>query len=62
VRYDKKMYIGLHVKYRYSCPSLTKLELSRQIFGKKNPQISSFMKICPVGDGFLHADGSTGQT
>jgi hypothetical protein len=28
------MYIGLHVKYRYCCQVLMKLELSRQIFKK----------------------------
>jgi len=28
------MYIGLHVKYRYSCQILITLEISRQIFGK----------------------------
>jgi len=28
----KKMYIGLHVKYRYSCPILMTLDFSRQIF------------------------------
>jgi hypothetical protein len=30
-----KMFIGLHAKYRYSCPILMKLELSREIFGGK---------------------------
>jgi hypothetical protein len=34
-RYDKKIYIGLHVKY----PSHL----------LKNTQISNFMKICPIG-------------
>ena len=28
------MYIGLHVKYRYCCHILIKLEFSRQIFEK----------------------------
>ena len=28
------MYIGLHVKYRYSCSILMKLEFSRQILEK----------------------------
>jgi len=28
------MYLGLHVKYRYSCQTVKKLELSRQIFKK----------------------------
>jgi hypothetical protein len=29
-----KMYIGFHVKYRYFCHILMKLEFSRQIFEK----------------------------
>jgi len=28
------MYVGLHAKYRYSCPTLMKLEFSRPIFWK----------------------------
>jgi len=36
------MYIRLHVKYRYCCQILTKLEFSRQI--SKNTEISNFMK------------------
>ena len=42
-----------------SCPVLTKLELSGQF--SKNPQISNFMKIRPVGDEF-HADERTDMT
>jgi hypothetical protein len=34
------------------------LEFSRQIF-KKNPQISNFIKIRPVGAELFHADGQT---
>jgi hypothetical protein len=33
-RYDNKKHIGLHVKYRYSCQILVKLEFYRQIFEK----------------------------
>ena len=29
------MYMGVHVTYRYSCPTLIKLGFSRQIFLKK---------------------------
>jgi hypothetical protein len=37
-----------------------KRELSRQIFEeKKKAQISSFIKIRPVGVELLHADGET---
>jgi len=36
---------------------LTKLEFSRQIFGKL--QIWNFMKIRPVGAKLFHADGRT---
>jgi len=52
-----KMYIGLHVKYRYSCHILMELELFRQIY--ENNQISTFMKICPVGAELFHAKGWT---
>jgi hypothetical protein len=36
---------------------VTKLEFSRQIFGKL--QISDLMKICPVGAKLFHTDGRT---
>ena len=36
-----------------------KLEFPRQIFEKKTPQISNFMKICPVWSEAFHADGQT---
>jgi len=35
-----------------------KLDFSQQIFGK-NPQISNFMKIRPVGAELFRADGRT---
>jgi len=37
------------------------LEFFRQIF-KKNPQISNFMNICPVGAELFHEDGQTDMT
>jgi hypothetical protein len=39
---------------RYHCQILMKHEFSRQI---KNPQISNFMKIRPVGGELFHSDG-----
>jgi len=36
-----------------------KLELFSKDFGKKNPQISDFMKIHPVGAEVFHADRQT---
>jgi hypothetical protein len=42
---------------RYSCPSLIKLEFSRQFF--ENTQISKFMKIHQVEPELFHADGRT---
>ena len=52
------MYIGLHVKCRYSCQIVMKLEIARQIFGKKI-QIPNFMEIRPVGAELFHADRRT---
>ena len=60
------MYAGLHIKSRYSCQILMKLEFCRQI--SKNTQISNLMNICAVGAELFHAerrrDGRTddGQT
>jgi len=56
--YDKKMYIGFHVTYRYACQISMKLEYSRHFFFK-NAQILYLMKIRLVGDELLHADGQT---
>ena len=36
-----------------------KLEFCRQILEKKNPEISNFTKIRPVGAKLFHADGQT---
>jgi hypothetical protein len=55
------MYIRLHVKYRYSCHILMKIEFSQQIF-KKNSQTPNFMKISPVEAELYHADERTDTT
>lgn len=49
------MYVRLNVKYT-SCQHVMQLEFSHRF--SKNMQISTFMKIHPVGAGF-HADGRT---
>ena len=36
-----------------------KLEFSRQIFEKKNTQMSNLVKMCAVGAELLHEDGKT---
>jgi hypothetical protein len=52
------MYVGLHVKYRYSSHILTKPEFSREIFEKyaniilnENPPSGSRMVPCRRTDG-----------
>ena len=50
------MYIGLHVKYRYSSQMLVKLEFSRQIFREKKTPVSNSMKIRPERADLFHAD------
>ena len=52
------MYIGLHMKCRLLLQIFMKPGFSRQIF-QKNPQMSNFMKISPVGAGLFHADRQT---
>jgi len=56
-RYDKKMYIGLHVKYHLSCLIFIKLAFSRRIV-KKYSNVK-FYENCPVGAELFHADGRT---
>jgi hypothetical protein len=51
------MYVGLHVKYRYCCEILIKLEFSQQILEKYSN--IKFPKIRPVGSKFFHEDGWT---
>jgi len=53
--------IGLHVKYRYSCQILIKIEFSRQVL-EKYSHIYNFTKIRPVGAKFFHADGQKDMT
>jgi len=53
VRYDKKCVWVIPGSTLYSCQTLMKLEFS------KNPHISNFMKIRPVGAELFHADGRT---
>jgi hypothetical protein len=49
------MYIGLHVKYRYSRQILMKFKLSRQILEKH--LYINFYEIRPVAVQLFHADG-----
>jgi hypothetical protein len=51
------MYIGLHVKYRYSCQILMKLEFSRRIFEVYSN--AKFHENHPVGAELFHLDGQT---
>jgi hypothetical protein len=62
-----KINIGLHVKYRYSCPISMKSELSRRIVKKKNTQMSDFQDSpssegrvvpCERADGWMEPDMS----
>ena len=53
------MYVGLHVKCRYCCQILNKLEFSRQIFEKYSN--SNFIKIRP-GGGEVSARGGGART
>jgi len=51
------MYIGLHVQYRYCCPSLMKLKIFNSL--SKNTQILNYMKIRPAGAELFNADRRT---
>ena len=58
------MYIGLHVKYRYCCKILMKLQFSRQIFEKyANAKFhecpSSGSRVVPCGQTDRHAEANT---
>jgi len=55
------MYIGVHVKYRYSCQILMKLEFSHERFSK-NPRISNSVNMRPAVAEFSHADRRTDMT
>ena len=52
------MYNGLHVKYPLILSDFNGTWNFRDRFSK-NPQISSFMKIRPVGDQLFFVDGRT---
>jgi hypothetical protein len=52
------MYTGLHVKYRYCCQILVKVEFSRQFF-EKSSKYQILLKIRPVGAELFHAAGQT---
>ena len=47
------------MKFRLSCQNFKKFEISRQIFGKKNAQISIFLEIRLVGAGLFRANRET---
>jgi len=53
------MYIGLHVKYHLFLSDFKENPNFPTRFSK-NPQISNFMKICPLGAVLFHADRQTG--
>jgi hypothetical protein len=50
------IYIGIYVKYPL-CPTVIKLEFSRQILEKDS--VSSFMTVNPVEAELFHADRQT---
>lgn len=52
-------YIVRHVKYRYSCQILTKLQFPQRMFEKKNIQITRLVKIRPVGAELFHVNRQT---
>jgi hypothetical protein len=48
-------YLGLHVKYRYSCQILFNINFVGRF--PKNPQILNFVRIYPGGGELFHANG-----
>jgi hypothetical protein len=52
------MYIGLHVKYPILLLDFNETNFLYRV--SKNPQISNFMKIRPVGAELFHAERQTG--
>ena len=52
------MYVGLHVQYPSFLSDLNETSIFSTIV-LKNPQISNFMEICPVGAELFYADGRT---
>jgi hypothetical protein len=61
-RYDQKCISVCMYSTGYSFTIWRELELSRQIFGKKNTQISNFMKIHPLGAELFNEDRRTDVT
>ena len=59
-RYDQKCILVFMLSTHNSCPILMKLEFSQQF--PKNPRISNFIKIRPVGVELIHAGTGTGMT
>jgi hypothetical protein len=55
-RYDKKMYIVLHIKYPLSLSDLNETWIFSTEF-QKNTQVSNFMKFCPVWAELFCEDG-----
>jgi hypothetical protein len=49
------MYMGLHIKYLLLLSDFNQNLTFLDIFSK-NPKISNFMKICPVGAKLFHVD------
>jgi hypothetical protein len=54
------MCIGLHVKYPLLLSDFNEAWIFDK-FSKKNPEISSLLKIRPMGAELFHADGQTGR-
>ena len=52
------MWKRVHVKFPLVLLDFNDTWIFRHIF--ENPQISNFVKICPVGAEFFHADGHDG--
>jgi hypothetical protein len=55
------MYLRLHVKFPLFLSDVIKLGFSRKIFERK-VQISSFIKIRPLGAGLFHEERRTDMT
>ena len=52
------MCIGLHVERPLFLSDFNEI-LNMQTYFRKNPQLSNFMKICPVGAELFRVDGQT---
>jgi hypothetical protein len=51
------MYLGLQVEYPLFMSDFNQTCCLERL--PKNPQLSNFMKLCPVGAELLHMDGQT---